>query len=84
MRSLLIPGDYIEYGTFTSTINLEAVKNRCAAYIKVTGAGTLNVRMGGSGGNIRPLTVTDGEELYGDFLAITSVTGVTRVRVGWT
>lgn len=83
MRDILVPGDLFEYTSFGAPIDLHTARNRPAYTLKCTGAGTINVKMASSGGATRALTVTDGEEVLGQFMSIESVSGVTRVRAGW-
>jgi hypothetical protein len=83
MREIAPPTDYQEYTSFGSPLDLYTVKKSPARLLKVTTSGTITVKMSGSVGANRTLNVADGEELIGDFMSIESVTGVTRIRVGW-
>jgi hypothetical protein len=81
MRDILVPNDMGEYTSFP--VDVFAVKQRHASVLKVTGAGTITVKMTGSAGAQRVLNVTDGETIFGQFISIDAVSGPTRVRVGW-
>ncbi len=83
MRDLQVPSDLIPYSSFASPIDLYAVKNRAAFVLHITGAGTVTVRLTGSGGNNRVIPVRDGQELLGQFSAIQAVSGVTGIVAGW-
>jgi hypothetical protein len=84
VRELQVPEDLIPYSSFGAPINLYAVKNSRPAFVLlITGAGTVTVRMSGSGSSTRTIPVTDGQELYGKFLSIESVSGVTGIVAGW-
>lgn len=81
------PADYLPISSFASPIDLynhpSANKNRAATVIRIHTAGTITVKMVGSGGTSRTITVADGDELIGQFTSIESVSGVTSVEVGW-
>lgn len=84
--SITVEEDYIEYTDFDPAVDLVAARPalQAARTIKCTGAGTLHVKMNGSGGETRTVTVTDGETVRGQFTSIEAgTTGVTRARVGW-
>lgn len=86
-----VPGLLHEYSSFASDINLVTDSNGpgdIARYIKVTGvgSGSLVVKMARKslgGSNEKTLTVTDGEELRGQFVAILSGSDIASCRVGW-
>lgn len=83
MREIGPPNDYLEYESFVTPLNLYAVKGSPARILRITTAGTIVVKMSGSKGVNRTINVDDKEDLIGDFMSIESVTGVTRIRVGW-
>jgi hypothetical protein len=51
--------------------------------IESVGSGTLAVKMAGSGGTTRTLTVLNGTEITGKILSIETTTNVARLSVGW-
>lgn len=92
-RDIQVPEDLFDYtgGGLTTPVDLVGAsvggvvkKNRAAYYLKiVAGSGTITVKMSGSVGTGRVLTVAAGEELFGKFTEISAVSGVTNVRAGW-
>lgn len=79
-----IPQDYETFTSFGSAIDLYATRIRPSVVLKIqAGSGTVSVTMAGSKGSSRTLTVAAGEEIWGAFMSIESVTGVTSLRVGW-
>jgi hypothetical protein len=81
-----IPDDYHVYTSFGSPIDLYTsnTRPRPAIVLKVeAGSGTVDVKMAGSHGTPRQLTVAAGEEIFGAFMSIEAVSGVTKLRVGW-
>lgn len=54
-----------------------------ARWVRAEGSGTLAVKMAGSGGTTRTLTVVTGDEFVGKFLSIETTTTVSRLSVGW-
>lgn len=83
-RSLQVPDDLQEFTSFGSVIDLYTTKVRFACQVEIlAGSGTLSVKMAGSGGSTRVLTVNAGDIVYGKFTSIEAVSGLTRVRVGW-
>ncbi len=84
MRALEVPGDLQEFTSFGAAIDLYTTKVRWACQIEIlAGSGTLSVKMTGSGGTTRALTVNAGDIVYGKYMSIESVSGITKVRVGW-
>lgn len=86
MRDLQVPADLQEFTSFGAAINLYTTpaNARWACQLEiVAGSGTITCKMAGSVGVARVLTVAAGDILYGQFLTIDSVSGVTRVRAGW-
>ncbi len=83
MRDLQVPADLIPYSSFVSPIDLYTAKTRAAFVLHITGAGTVTVKMAGSGGANRVIPVTDGKELLGQFMSIEAVSGVTGIVAGW-
>jgi hypothetical protein len=80
----IIPEDYQTFTSFGSPIDLYTTTVRHARVIKIqAGSGTISVKMAGSAGATRVLTVAAGEEVWGLFGSIESVTGVTSLRAGW-
>jgi hypothetical protein len=76
--------DVLEYTVFSSPINIYTVKNAPARKITaVTGDGSVSVKLSGSGGVARTLTLNAGDFEVGEFTSIESASGITRVRVAW-
>jgi hypothetical protein len=51
--------------------------------VEDVGSGTLAVKLTGSGGTTRTLTVTAGDEFDGKFVSVETTTTVARLSVGW-
>lgn len=83
------PSDWIEYdaAAIGAGIDLETASpiQGPAKIIRVitAGAGGLDVKVAGSDGVTRSLTVADNEEVLGLFTAIVSTSTATRIRVGF-
>lgn len=84
--------DVKQFSTFTADIDLTAAATSPAAAVRgharwlrveTAGAGTLAVKLTGSGGTVRTLTVTDGFELTGKFTEIDVSSDLTLLTVGW-
>ncbi|MEN6535497.1 MAG: hypothetical protein ABFD89_17670 [Bryobacteraceae bacterium] len=77
--------DSLEYSSFTSAIDLYAVKGRyidSLEILTVSGSATITVAMSDSAAN-RTLTVIAGTVLNSKITQIVSVSGVTLVRANW-
>lgn len=78
--------DALEYTSFTSAIDLYAVKDRDIEKLEVvaaTAGATITCRTKGSGDTNRVYNVAQGDKLELQIRSIQSVLNVTRVRVSW-
>lgn len=84
--------DIQQFTTFATAIDLTSASvspvapvHGHARWMRVedVGGGTLAVKMTGSNGTTRTLTVAAGDELDGKFVSIETTTTVARLSVGW-
>lgn len=78
--------DAIEYSTFSSAVDLYAVKDRDIYRVTIVAASTgatMTVRTRESGDTNRVLNVAQGDVLELAVRSIQSVSGVSAVRVEW-
>jgi len=76
--------DQLEYTSFGSAINLEALHGKKVQGVKIvaaTASATITVRTEGSGDTVRVWNVAQGEEIICQLRSIESVSNVTNVRV---
>lgn len=93
MSFFLEVGDDIQqFTSFAATIDLTSAAvspmgpvrgHAREIYIDSAGSATLAVKLAGSRGNTRTLTVAAGDRLQGKFLSIETTTNVTRLTVTW-